>query len=63
MLKQWNSGIVNINEHNQMVISIGVLMPPWERRMFLHIHVDINVPLPVVRDFVSLLQQYAVNLN
>ncbi|KAK3732812.1 hypothetical protein QZH41_017718 [Actinostola sp. cb2023] len=63
MLKQWGSSIVEINQHNQMVITIGVLMPPWEKRMFLNIHATITTPIPVVRDFISLLQQYAVTLN
>lgn len=63
MLKQWVSGQVLISENNSMVISIGVLMPPWGRRMFLHIHVTIGVPVAVVRDFVSLLQQHATELN
>ena len=40
-----------------MRVTIGVLMPPWERKMFVHIHIDPTVPLPVARDFVALLQK------
>lgn len=38
-------------------------MPPWERKMFLNIHIDPSVPLPVTRDFVALLQKNAPELS
>lgn len=61
-LKQWHPGVVTINQSNNMVITIGLLMPPWEQRMFLNIHANITTPVAVVRDFISLIQQYAPSL-
>ncbi|XP_068687861.1 uncharacterized protein [Montipora foliosa] len=63
MLKQWNQQPITRIQVQEMKVTLGVLMPPWERRMFLHIHIDPNVPLPVTRDFVALLQKNSPGLN
>ena len=63
MLKQWRPQPVSRAQVQEMRVSLGVLMPPWERKMFLNIHIDPNVPLPVTRDFVALLQKNAPELS
>ena len=63
MLKQWVQQPINRTQVQEMKVTLGVLMPPWERRMFLHIHIDTNVPLSVTRDFVALLQKNSPGLN
>ena len=58
ILKQWRPEQPKSPSHyREMRVTIGVLMPPWERKMFVHIHIDPTVPLPVARDFVALLQK------
>ncbi|XP_068708598.1 uncharacterized protein [Montipora foliosa] len=63
MLRQWRPQVDSRIEVRQMQVSIGVLMPPWEKKMFANIHIDPNVPLSVTRDFVALLQKNAPGLN
>ena len=58
ILKQWRPEQPKSPSHyREMRVTIGVLMPPWGRKMFVHIHIDPTVPLPVARDFVALLQK------
>lgn len=63
MLKQWRPQSVIGTQVQEMKVNIGILMPPWERKMFLNIHVDPSVPLPVTRDFVALLQKNSPGLS
>ena len=63
MLKQWRPQEIVRSQVQEMTVIIGVLMPPWEQRMFVHIHIDPNVPLPVTRDFVALLQKNSPGLS
>lgn len=62
-LRQWQPQPNIRAEVREMEVIIGVLMPPWEKKMFVNIHTDSNAPLSVVRDFVSLLQKNAPELN
>ncbi|KAK2552405.1 hypothetical protein P5673_026487 [Acropora cervicornis] len=62
-LRQWQPQPNIRAEVREMEVIIGVLMPPWEKKMFVNIHTDFNTPLSVVRDFVSLLQKNAPELN
>ena len=58
ILKQWRPQQPNNPSHyRDRRVTIGVLMPPWERKMFVHIHIDPTVPVPVARDFVALLRK------
>ena len=63
MLKQWRPQPINRSQVQEMKVTIGVLMPPWERKMFASIHIDPNVPLAVTRDFVALLQKNSPGLS
>ncbi|XP_020630362.1 uncharacterized protein LOC110067378 isoform X2 [Orbicella faveolata] len=63
MLKQWRPQPVSRSQVQEMRVCLGVLMPPWECKMFLNIHIDPSVPLPVTRDFVALLQKNAPELS
>ncbi|EDO43575.1 predicted protein [Nematostella vectensis] len=63
MLKEWSAGPVTISQLNEMCVNIGLLLPPWERRGYLHIFVTPDTPNSVVRDFVALLQQHAHGLH
>lgn len=62
-LKQWRPQPIGRSQVQEMRVTVGLLMPPWERRMFVHIHIDPNVPLPVTRDFVALLQKNSPGLS
>lgn len=65
LLKSWNAQplVRNAMSVRDMRLTFGVVMPPWGKRMFVHIYVDPNVPVPVIRDFVSILQRFAPDLN
>lgn len=63
LLKRWIPKPVMRSQVQEMRVTIGLLMPPWERKMFLNIHIDPNVPLPVTRDFVALLQKNSPGLS
>lgn len=63
MLKQWNPQPIARSHVQEMKVTIGLLMPPWERKMYACIHIDPNVPMAVTRDFVSLLQNNTPALN
>ncbi|PFX27434.1 uncharacterized protein LOC111327567 isoform X1 [Stylophora pistillata] len=63
LLKQWDTKPVTRSQVQEMRVTIGLLMPPWDRKMFLNIHIDPNVPLPVTRDFVALLQKNSPSLS
>ena len=63
MLEQWRPQPISHSQVQEMHVTLGVLMPPWERKMFVSIHVDPNVPLPVSRDFVAFLQKNSPGLN
>ncbi|XP_078344884.1 uncharacterized protein LOC144630392 isoform X2 [Oculina patagonica] len=63
MLKQWRPQPISRSQVQEMRVSIGVLMPPWDRKMFLNVHIDPSVPLPVTRDFVALLQKNSPELS
>lgn len=63
MLKQWRPQPISRSQVQEMRVTLGVLMPPWESKMFLSIHIDPSVPLPVTRDFVALLQKNAPELS
>ena len=62
-LKTWQAQPITHTQESVMAVSLGVLMPPWDTKAFLHIHVNQNVPIAVVRDFVSLLQRNAAGLK
>lgn len=53
---------MNRSQVQEMFVTVGLLMPPWDRKMFLKIYIDPNVPLPVTRDFVALLQKNSPGL-
>ncbi|CAH3173213.1 unnamed protein product [Porites lobata] len=61
-LKQWRPQPMNRSQVQEMFVTVGLLMPPWDRKMFLKIYIDPNVPLPVTRDFVALLQKNSPGL-
>ena len=63
MLRQWSPQPEGRTEVSEMHVSIGVLMPPWEQKMFVNIHVDPTVSLSATRDFVALLQKNASGLH
>ena len=63
LMKQWDTKPVTRSQVQEMRVTLGVLMPPWERKMFLDVHIDPNVPLPVTRDFVALLQKNSPSLS
>ena len=63
MLKQWSRQPISQSQVQDTKITLGVLMPPWERKMLVHIQVDPKVALPVSRDFVALLQKNSPGLN
>jgi len=63
LLKQWRAQPTIHSQVQEMTVTIGVLMPPWERKMFASIHIDPNVPLNVTRDFVALLQKNSPGLS
>lgn len=63
MLKQWQPYPINRSQVQEMKVTVGLLMPPWERKMFVSIHINPNVPLPVTRDFVALLQKNSPGLG
>ena len=53
---------MNRTQVREMFVTVGLLMPPWDRKMFLKIFIDPNVPLPVTRDFVAILQKNSPGL-
>lgn len=53
---------MNRTQVQEMFVTVGLLMPPWDRKMFLKIFIDPNVPLPVTRDFVAILQKNSPGL-
>lgn len=63
LLKQWQAHPISRSQVQEMKVTLGVLMPPWDQKMFVTIHIDPNVPLPVIRDFVALLQKNAPGLS
>ena len=63
MMGQWRSQPANRRHVQEMEVTVGVLMPPWGQKTFVHIRVDPNVPLPVTRDFIALLQKNATGLS
>ena len=61
-LKRWRPLPISRSQVQEMRVTVGLLMPPWDRKMFLKIFVHPNVPLPVTRDFVALLQKNSPGL-
>ena len=43
MLEQWRPQPISHSQVQEMHVTLGVLMPPWKRKMFVSIHVDPNV--------------------
>ncbi|KAK2558184.1 hypothetical protein P5673_019299 [Acropora cervicornis] len=63
MQEQWYPQPIVRSQKQEMKVTIGLLMPPWERKMYACIHIDPDVPMAVTRDFVSLLQNNTPALN
>ena len=63
LLKGWSKMPMVYNEFNETSLKLGVLMPPWQHRSFITLHVPSNVPIHYLRDFISKLQSQAKNLH
>lgn len=57
-LKQtkWLNSKVDSEQTNERFISMGVLMPPWNKRMTLKVNFTPDTPLSQVRDLVAAIQ-------
>jgi len=61
-LKDWLPTQLSYAELNETDVTFGVLMPPWEMKTFLRLHLGINVPIQRVRDMLSAFQNAAPSL-
>jgi len=61
MQEQWYPQPIVRSQKQEMKVTIGLLMPPWERKMYACIHIDPDVPMAVT--IVSLLQNNTPALN
>eukprot|EP00112_Aurelia_sp_Birch-Aquarium-sp1_P004343 Seg149.11 transcript_id=Seg149.11/GoldUCD/mRNA.D3Y31 product="hypothetical protein" protein_id=Seg149.11/GoldUCD/D3Y31 len=63
LLKGWNKMPMAYSEFNETSLKLGVLMPPWQHKSFITLHVPSNVPIHYLRDFISKLQSQAKHLH
>ena len=54
---------MNYAELNELNLTFGVLMPPWEHKTFLGLHLGSDAPMQSIRDLMSLFQGVAKNLR
>lgn len=62
-LKDWTMMPMAFSELNETDITFGVLMPPWERKSFIRLHLGINVPMHRVRDMLSVFQSVTPSIQ
>lgn len=58
-LKGWKSMPMVYSEFNQMSVRFGVLMPPWQHKSFLTLHLGQDVSTQYLKDFVASFQGVA----
>ncbi len=51
------------NEFNEMKLTFGVLMPPWDHKRFLTLHLQQNVPMHYLKGFVAQFQTMTYRIN
>ncbi len=44
------------SEFNEMSLKLGMLMPPWNHKTFLTLHVDPIVPVEYMKEFTANMQ-------